>query len=55
VNAKVVIELVKRMPKVELTFTQQDNTVTVNYGERGRAKLQVLSSEQYPVLPRPQM
>ncbi|MFD2614645.1 DNA polymerase III subunit beta [Paenibacillus gansuensis] len=52
-NAKEVIELVKRMPGGNLSFTQQDSTVTVTYGERGRANLQVLSSEQYPELPKP--
>ncbi|MGU3473090.1 DNA polymerase III subunit beta [Paenibacillus sp. D51F] len=52
-NAREVIELVKRMPHGNLSFTQQDSTVTVNYGERGRANLQVLSSEQYPELPKP--
>lgn len=52
-GAREVIELVKRMPQGNLSFTQQDSSVTVNYGERGRALLQVLSSEQYPELPKP--
>ncbi|MDQ6423624.1 DNA polymerase III subunit beta [Paenibacillus sp. LHD-117] len=52
-NAKEVIELVKRMPDGELSFTQKDANVTVNYGERGRANLKALSSEQYPELPQP--
>lgn len=52
-NAREVIELVKRMPGGTLSFTQQDSMVTVTYGERGRAHLQVLNSEQYPELPKP--
>lgn len=52
-NAREVIELVKRMPGGNLAFTQQDSTVTVTYGERGRANLQVLNGEQYPELPKP--
>lgn len=52
-NAKEVIELVKRMPEGNLTFTQKDSTVTVNYGDRGRANQKALSSEQYPDLPQP--
>ena len=52
-NAKEVIELVKRMPDGNLVFTQQDSTVTVNYGDRGRADLKALSSDQYPQLPQP--
>ncbi len=51
-NAREAIELIKRMPHGELSFTQQDSTVTVNYGSRGTAILKVLSSEQYPELPR---
>lgn len=52
-NAKEVIELVKRTPDDSLSFTQQDSTVTVNYGKRGRARLIALNSEQYPELPQP--
>jgi DNA polymerase-3 subunit beta len=53
-NAKEGIELVKRMPHGNLSFIQQDSTVTVTYGDRnrGRANLQVLSSEQFPDLPK---
>ncbi|QHW35543.1 DNA polymerase III subunit beta (plasmid) [Paenibacillus rhizovicinus] len=52
-SAKEVIELVKRMPDGNLSFKQQDSTVTLNYGERGRANLKALNSEQYPELPQP--
>jgi DNA polymerase-3 subunit beta len=51
-NAREGIELVKRMPLGNLSFIQQESTVTVTYGDRGRANLQVLSSEQFPDLPK---
>ncbi|MFC5402342.1 DNA polymerase III subunit beta [Cohnella soli] len=52
-NAKEFIDLVGKMPEGTLSFMQKDSTVTVKYGDRGRANLQALSSEQYPALPEP--
>lgn len=51
-GAKEGIELVKRMPVGNLSFIQKDSTVTVTYGDRGRANLQVLSAEDFPELPK---
>jgi DNA polymerase-3 subunit beta len=51
-NGKEGIELVKRMPHGNLSFIQKDSTVTVTYGGRGRANLQVLNAEDFPELPK---
>lgn len=50
--AKEGIELVKRLPHGSLTFTKKDSTVFISYGERGKANLKVLNSEEYPQLPK---
>jgi DNA polymerase-3 subunit beta len=50
--AKEGIELVKRLPHGSLTFNKKDSTVYITYGERGKANLKVLSSEEYPELPK---
>jgi DNA polymerase-3 subunit beta len=49
--AKEGIELVKRLPKGKLTFTKEESTVCIAYGTTGKAKLKVLSSDEYPPLP----
>ncbi|MDH6674972.1 DNA polymerase-3 subunit beta [Paenibacillus sp. LBL] len=49
--AKEGIDLVKRLPHGNLTFIKKESTVHITYGERGKAKLKVLSSEEYPALP----
>lgn len=50
--AKEGIDLVKRLPHGSLTFIKKDTTVYISYGERGKANLKVLSSEEYSELPK---
>lgn len=46
------IDLVRKLPKGNLTFTQKDSLVYISYGSRGgQANLKVLSAEEYPELP----
>lgn len=52
VNAKETVDLIRKVPQGELSFTQQDSVVTVKYG-RGKAILKVLNSDEYPSLPKP--
>jgi DNA polymerase III subunit beta len=51
VSAKEGIELVKRLPHCELSFIQRDSTVTITYGDRGKADLKVLDASEFPALP----
>ncbi|MFE5321535.1 DNA polymerase III subunit beta [Paenibacillus sp. NPDC056579] len=50
--AKEGIELVKRLPHGNLTFTKEDSTVFITYGKRGKASITVLKAEEYPQLPK---
>ncbi|MFX3637357.1 MAG: DNA polymerase III subunit beta [Candidatus Pristimantibacillus sp.] len=50
--SKEGIELVKRLPEGNLTFTKEDTTLFITYGKRGKANVKVLNSDEYPNLPK---
>lgn len=49
--AREAIDLVKKLPTGPISFLQNDSTVSITYGARGKANLVALSSEEYPELP----
>ncbi|CAM4052753.1 DNA polymerase III subunit beta [Paenibacillus alkaliterrae] len=50
--AREAIDLVRKLPAGEVSFTQNDSMVAISYGVRGRANLVAMKSEEYPELPK---
>ncbi|GKS12860.1 DNA polymerase III subunit beta [Paenibacillus chitinolyticus] len=50
--AKEGIKLIKNMPSGSLTFKQENTTIQISYGKKKKAYLSILSSNEYPALPK---